>query len=163
VESKRKPDRNDIEKVLARVDFTAENVLAAAEENPALFLKVIEYRVQCLRFRSESKLNMDAKEAEIELLIRHKAQKDGEKPTEAAIKARVLLNPEVKAAKKDFVEKDSLDEYSKLLLELIRLRRDSIRSVTELTRDGMNSQRATETYTANLSEARRKISERYTE
>jgi len=54
-----------------------------------------------------------------------------------------------------------MDEYSKLIVEAFRMRRDCLRIIGDLTRDDLSLQRASEESTEKMRETRRKLKEKF--
>ena len=147
--------------LLARIDFSTDNVVAAAAENPVLFVKAIGYRLQCMRERSAAKMLWEQGQAGADLTIRSDARKVGEKVTERFIEEQVLLDPAVADMAKKFTEADELDEYSKLVVEAFRMRRDCLRIVGDLTRDELSLAKAAEAGMERMESTRSQLRKRF--
>jgi hypothetical protein len=74
-------------------------------------------------------MELERLKADVELTIRNNAAVLGEKITEGGIKAHVISNPMVQKGQSDLAEAETEEEYSKLLLEAYRHRRDSLEVV----------------------------------
>lgn len=151
----------DVIGLLNQMDFSPDNVVDAAAINPVLFVKAITYRLHCME--EKTRLEMDLKRlcAEVELEIRSDAKATDEKITENHIKAKLLLNEDISDATKAFERSEVYDEYSKLVVESFRMRRDCLRIVSDMTRDEMRQGRALDDATEVVSSNRRKLTERF--
>lgn len=156
-----KESKNEVAQLLKAIDFSAVNVVQAAAENPTLFVRAAEYRLTCLRARNAAKMEWEKAQAETDLAIRREARLTGDKITEALVSNQVTVNSTVAHYAVKFSEADELDEFSKLIIEAFRMRRDCLRIVGELTRDELSLARATEAGAEKLAVTRRKLKERF--
>jgi len=153
--------KSSIANVLNRLEFSPDDCVRAAAENPLLFRDVIDYRIDKMRDRNAAKMQMEKIKAEIELAIRADARANGDKVTEGTIDAKLLVDPKVDKAIKLFNAAEEADEYSRLLLEAIRLRRDALKVIGDLVRDEVSLQRATEMNMGKVAEARERLKAKY--
>lgn len=151
----------DIGDLLAQIDFSPDNVVAAAATNPKLFVKSIEFRVECLRKRNAAKMAWEKGQAEADMAIRREARKSGDKVTERYIEEQVLLDPGVATLATKFTAADEMDEYSKLIVEAFRMRRDCLKIIGDLTRDELSLARAAEAGAEKLANTRRRLRDKY--
>jgi len=156
-----KPKKVSPTELLDSIAFTSENVVAAAEEQPWLFARAIEYRMECMRNRGTAKLAYESTRATQELKYRNEAKARGDKLTEGNIDALILLDKTVTAAFKLFTTAEEFEEYSKLILEAMRMRRDCLRIVGDLTRDDMSVARAAAIQGERMEELRNKVDKRF--
>lgn len=150
----------DVRKLLTGIPFSSDDVIRAATENSVMFVDAIEFRRQQIWRRSTAKIAHERAEADAELRFRKKARDDGEKITEANIKALVLVDEDVTSAAAALAEAEELDEYSKLVVEVFRMRRDCLQIVKGLLADEWNSQRAVEAGAEKMREARETLRKR---
>jgi hypothetical protein len=150
----------NVRTLLNKIDFSPDNVVEAASVNPGLYVRAIEYRLQCLTEKSRQDMNHKRLRAETELEIRRHAKANDEKITEDHIKAKLLLNKDVSAAGEQAQQAETMDEYSKLVVEAFRMRRDSLRIVADMSRQEMNLGRALEA-NADLQETREKLRSKF--
>ena len=118
-----------VEEIIKRLPIIRENIFAEAAEMPKLFIDAARYRVRQLQRRSSAELELEALDASLSLRVR--ARLSGDKPTEGTIKANVATNKKIMAAKKKLAEAEAREEFSKLLIDTCRMRRDGIRVIAE--------------------------------
>lgn len=161
--TKTKPNNGiDIKGLLDRIDFSSDNVVAAAAENAPLFRVAIDYRIDCLRSRNVAKMAWEVAEAELELKLREDARLNGERITEGHIKALLQADAGIAEFHKKYLNSDELDEYSKLVVEAFRMRRDCLRIIGDLTPDDLSIQRALEAGGhAKIAATRKKLKDRF--
>lgn len=138
-----KPQSKPIDRIaslLDRLGFQPENVIQAASETPEMFREAIEFRRACLARRNQAEMVYERSKAEASLRIRTLARETGEKTTEDQIKSQTLLQVEVAAAATAFAQAEEFEEYSKLVLEAVRIRRDSVQVSSYLMRDDIRYQ-----------------------
>lgn len=150
-----------IQELLKKLDFQPQNVLDAAANNPGLFKLAIDFRLECLRRRNQMKMQYEQTSAEKELAIRKEARETRTKITNDEVTALLLVDKVVAASRRQFEAADEMDEYSKLVVEAFRMRRDSLRIVEDLVKDEMGLQRAVEQTAEKVAETRRKLYERF--
>ena len=158
-----KTKRRPISEVIGRVAFDPANVIAAAAENSTLFADTIDYRVECMQRRADAKALFERVQAECDLRVRQEAYRADEKITEKQVASKVVLDPLVSQVQEKHNRAETLDEYAKLACELFRMRRDCLKIVGDLTRDGINAQAAIEQGNAKMADARRKLRQRFPE
>lgn len=154
-------DKSPLTRLLERVEFQPENVVAAAAENSVLFLEAINYRLDCMRRRSAAKLYYERERARLDTSIRANARADGDRVTEKQIESTILLDVDLERANRSFQDAEEEDEYSKLIVEVFRMRRDCLRIVEGATRDEMSLQRAAEVGAEKMRETRQRLRERF--
>ena len=152
---------NSVITLLSKIDFSPDNVVDAAAEQPVLFVRAIQYRLECLITKTNAKMAWETAQAEKELKIRKEYRDAGEKITEGNIDALTLLDPDVAAACKKFSDAETYEEYSKLVVEAFRMRRDCLRIVDDMTRDEMGLQKAAELGAEKLKQTRRKLHDKF--
>ena len=153
--------RTNVEDLLNRIDFSPENVVDAAAQNPGMFVEAIRYRVETMGARNAAKMSWERVQAEHELLIRKTAKDLGEKMTEGAIESLLLVDEDVTEARHAFDAADESDEFAKLLVEAFRMRRDSLQVVGNLMRSELSLQSAVEAGAGKLAETRRRLKDRF--
>jgi len=151
----------EIQSLLTKIDFSPENVVSAAAENPILFVQAIQFRLSCLQKYNVAKMNWERTRADAELRLRQNARESGEKITEKNIEALLLQDEDVIASRIEFARADEMDEYSKLVVEAFRMRRDCLKIVGEMTRDELSLQKAIEIDSEKLAAVRQKLRERF--
>src|SRR5205085_3834483 len=151
----------NINTLLAKIDFSADNVINAASQQPVLFLQAIEFRIKCLRDANIAKMVWERERAAEELLIRKDALQSGMRVTEGNIDAQLLVNQTISDLGAAHSRAAEMDEYSKLIVEAFRMPRDCLRIIGDLTRDDLSLQRASEESTEKMRETRRKLKEKF--
>jgi hypothetical protein len=147
--------------LLAKIDFSPDNVVHAASVNSSLFVEAITYRLSCLEQKSAAKMAWEKGRAEKELKIRQTAREDGTKITEGNIDAMLLVDPGVSALTEKLSRKEVLDAYSQLVVEAFRMRRDCLRIVEGMTRDEYSMGRVAEAASEKTREIRNKMKDKF--
>lgn len=161
IEAEKSPSKNDVLQLLNMVGFAPENAVEAAATLPQLFVRAINYRLECLTNKSEAKLQAKRINAEVELEIRNEAKVNDEKITENHIKAKLTLDKQVSKAEHDLERSETFDEYSKLVVEAFRIQRDSLQVIKGLISDEIRQGRALDQEVETLSATRKKLKERF--
>ncbi len=152
----------NVKALLDRIDFSTDNVVAAAAENAPLFRIAIDYRIECLRLRTAAKMTWEVAKAEKELKLRHEARSNGDRITERHVDALLLVDPKIVVLHKEYSKADETDEYSKLIVEAFRMRRDCLRIIGDLTPDDLSIQRALEAGHEKLATIRKQLNDKFT-
>ncbi len=156
-------DKNDIDvkKLLAGVEFNPDDVVTAAARNAVFFVDAAQFRLACMEKRAAAKLAHERVEAETSLAVRKYHKDLGDKITEGTVDATVLLTPAVKSAAEALSKADVYDEYSKLIVEVFRMRRDCLRIVDDMTRGEMAAQSAIEAGSEKMRGQREELRKRF--
>jgi hypothetical protein len=155
------PKISAVAKLLQAVDFSAESIVEAAANNSALFADAAEFRLDCLFKRADAKAAYERIAAETEMRVRRDAAKLDEKLTEAGCSAKVKLDSKVAAAREAYDKADALDEYSKLITDLFRMRRDCLEIVKDMVRSEISAQASIESQRDKLTRYRRDLKEKF--
>jgi len=147
--------------LLAKIDFSPDRVVDAAAENAVLFVEAIHYRLECLEDSTNTKMEWEKARAERSLEIRKEASDNGVKTTEAGVEALLLVDKRVSKLAQDRAKAEIQDEYSKLVVEAFRMRRDCLKIVGEMTRDEISLQRSAEAGAEKAAELRRRMKEKF--
>ena len=151
----------DIKNLLQRIDFSPEDVIQATAENTRMFRQAVDYRMEQVKYRNVAKMQLEEAEAAAELLLRADARDTREKITENHIKAHLLVNPELHDRREARNRADEHEEYSKLLIDMVKMRRDCLQIIQGLAMTEGSLRRAAEAAGAELSKMRSKIQARY--
>jgi len=151
----------DIPKLLKSLDIDQDNLLQSASEAPGLFLMASVFRVKRLRLRAEAKSNLELTRSETSLRIRQELVDNGEKATEGKVSDMIASDPKVVALEKEFNEQTAEEEISKLLLEAMRIRRDSLKVISDLTGAERAIEKIHSTQTSELEKAKSKVKQKY--
>lgn len=151
----------ELQSLLDALDLTPETVLKAAGEQPVLFMDAARYRVGRMERRVRAKAVLETGKAECALRMRREAEDNGEKITEGKIGNLIDADAVIITLRANYEDAEVEDEFSKLLLEAFRVRRDCIRVISDLT----GAERAIESLrtkeTVELDKARRKARDKY--
>jgi hypothetical protein len=116
--------------LIKRLPLVDENILAEAAKQPMLFIDAARYRVAKMRSRLKSEATLEYATAAVALKIRVR-RADGEKLTEGAVKAKVAKNLSLRTLRTACDDSTAREEFSKLILEAYRMRRDGIRIIAD--------------------------------
>ena len=147
--------------LLANLSFQPENVVSAAQQTPGMFRDAAEYRRLCLFERNRAKLKYESEAAAFSLKVRKAARDVGEKLTNDEINAKVTASLRLMpfAQARDRAEEG--EEYSHLLVDAIRVRRDCLRMIADLVRQEISMQSAVEANRGPVDQLRAKLRARY--
>lgn len=150
-----------INELLEDLDFVPENVIEAACANSVMFRDAIEYRRDCMEKKAEAKVAYEVAEAEYQLEVRKQAKANDEKVTEKHVESLTVVEPELRKLRVLFLRAEALDEYSKLIVDVFRMRRDCLEVVKDLVRNEYGIQSAVEAGSTKMLAARKKLKERF--
>jgi len=120
------------ETLISHLALVDENILAEAARQPILFLDAARYRVAAMRHRAQANAELDYRRSRIALTIRARKDASGEKKfTEAALKEKVESQTAIRELRDKTERSYEAEEFSKLILEAYRMRRDAIRVIAE--------------------------------
>jgi ABC-type Fe3+-hydroxamate transport system substrate-binding protein len=152
----------DIDAILDSLDFSGtDDVVEALAITPRLFMNAADYRIACLRNRNQAEMNADLIEAQRGVDLRKEAAEAGEKLTEKSLEQTLTLDPDVvKGIQAKFAAVEE-DEYSKLVVEAFRMRRDCLESIGRIAGTEMSYQKALESNQQKLAATREKLKQKY--
>lgn len=119
----------DLERMISKLVFHEEDVARAAMEQPKLFLEACRFRVQKLRKKIAAKTDYEQKYARVAMQLRAQKRKG---QTEGLIKDRAALHSSVREAKKAFDKAAVAEEWSELLVEAYRQRKDACKILAQI-------------------------------
>lgn len=125
----------DLQELLDNLDFTEATCADAARNQPRLFATAGRYYSQKYRARMRAEHHAELMESETNLQIRWHDKEQGEKRTEAYIKALVGKSKRVNDARKRLMTSQVEEQWSKHLYDAYRQRGNSIRVVSDLLGD----------------------------
>ena len=149
------------DQLLKQVDFSSDNIVTAAAENSRLFLRAVTLRMQCVRESNAAKMGYEEARARLSLKLRAEAEAIGQKTTEKGIEALLLIDPDLITLATLRDRADEMEEYSKLVVEAFRMRRDCLEIIKGLVWDEMSLQRAAELNSGKLAELRARVRNKY--
>lgn len=121
----------DSKLLIKRLALVDENIMAEAATQPILFIDAARYRVAAMKKRAQAQAELDYRKSRIALSIRARRNEAGDKVTEAAMKERVEKHSVVRKLRDRVERAFELEEFSRLILEAYRMRRDAIRVIGE--------------------------------
>ena len=119
------------ELLIERLALVDENILAEAARQPILFIDAVRFRVAAMRRRSQAVAELGAKRSRIALVIRAKGVAAGERVTDKNCAERVDKHSLIRELSDKVDRAIEVEEFSKLILEAYRMRRDAIRVIAE--------------------------------
>jgi len=150
-----------VARMLDRLAFSPENVVAAAVETPVMFRDAVEYRKLCLFERNQAKARYERAAADVALKLRKAARDCGDRTTEGEISARVASNLKLIPFVSARDRAEEAEEYSRLVVDTIRVRRTCLEMIAQLVREEISIQSAVEGNRGKLDDLQRKLSARY--
>ena len=151
----------DVEELISTLDFTDEDVLSAAKAQPLLYVHAVRFRIQQMRKRTKAESALSVLRSVKALALRQKGAAAGDRVTEGSIKERLDCDKEVLKASKQFNDAEQWEEYSKLLLEAFRMRRDALKVVADLIGAEVYVQRRVDDSPSELQKAKRRLQDKY--
>ena len=131
------PTRPDsVLRIVEKLGLDPDAIIHASAEQGLLFMNAAEYRVTCLTRRNSCKSRLDADTAAHALAVRRAAEKSGEKITEGKIANELAADSVLESRRNDLAVAEEEVEYSYLLLEALRMRRDMLRILNDQQRSG---------------------------
>ena len=159
---KRRPVESDpMDDLLGKIDFQPEGVVHAAAENSRLFMQAVDFRMTKLHAYNAAKLRLERDEAELDLKLRKDARETGDKITEGAIKAILLVDEDLHLQRERLNSAEEAHEYARCVVEIFRMRRDCLQIVQGLAMTEGSLRQAAETAARELQGAREKAKARY--
>lgn len=123
--------KSEITALVDQLSVIDEDIRHEAVRQPALFIEAVRYRVSRMRIRSQAEAMFEAFVSRRGLVVRARVQGSKERVTEGAIKARVQKHPKFKLLQSALADAEAEEEFSKLLLEAFRMRRDAIKILAD--------------------------------
>ena len=123
-----------VDELIQSLQIVDENVCAEAVKQPLLFVAAARYRVARMRDRAVAEAQLDELTSRLGLM--HRARATDGKPTNDHIKALVQKNPKWKEARDKLQRAEEKEEFSKLLLEAFRSRKDALKIIAEIMLSG---------------------------
>lgn len=119
------------QELLDGLQFSGEALERAALEQAPLFVKAASFRVQAMAKRFQFESAVKVLEATLSERLRTEADESGARIVQAEVQAAQQLDSSCSAARKQLQEAELEEEFAKLLLEGYRMRRDSMRIISE--------------------------------
>lgn len=121
--------RDKLRELVRQLPIIDENILAVAAEQPLWFLQAARFRVTMMRRHAAADAALEQFYVERGLKMREKYSEN--KVTESFIKSHVMGSEKYRVLKDDVKDAEASEEFSKLLLEAYRMRRDAIKIIAE--------------------------------
>jgi hypothetical protein len=153
--------KRSIADLLGKIDFSPNNIVAAAAVNTVLFVEALDFRRESLEAKTRTKMALSRTEAEFDVEARRTAKALGEKITERQIESMMLLDDVIQARQDASAKAEEYDEYVKLVVEAFRMRRDCLEIVASLVRNEISSQDAYEAGSEKLVEQRKALRKKF--
>jgi len=112
--------------LLEQIAFQPEELIEAAATQPSLFEAAASWRVRVMRARMTADTALKSTSAGEAQSIRDSYVAAGGKLTEAGLQENLQLNKKVQRATADLQKLQELEAYALLVLEALRMRRDSL-------------------------------------
>jgi hypothetical protein len=116
--------------LIARLGIVQQNILNEAAEMPTYFAEAAVYRVDKMRRRTAAEMELSAYRASLSQKIRRRKASDA-KLTENGIKELVYGDQHVAVLQAQVYHAEAQEELSRLLLDALKMRRDSIRIIAD--------------------------------
>ena len=128
--------------LIRKLAIISENNVIEAVNQPLLFIEAAKYRVDKMRSTKAAEGALEAFAAERAMRIRAKGTRTGEgRITDSYVKATLQKNPRYRELSAAIDDAEAKEEFSKLLLEAYRMRRDAIKIISDT--NGFNAARGT--------------------
>ena len=150
-----------VKHLLANLSFQPENVVSAAQQTPGMFRDAAEYRRLCLFESNRAKLKWESEAAAFSLKVRKAARDVGDKLTNDEITAKVTASLRLMPHAQARDRAEEAEEYSHLLVDAVRVRRDCLRMIADLVRQEISIQSAVEANRGPVDALRAKLRARY--
>lgn len=118
--------------LLKQLDFSDEEVVDASKAQPKLFVEAVRFRVQMMRDATRIESQLSLVKSQTSAKFRAKLKERGERATEGQVSERLGTDPEIVSLTAKLNEAEQAEEYSKLLLEAFRMRRDALKVVADV-------------------------------
>ena len=125
---------SDVRELVDKLELDENDILSAAKEQPALFLKAARYKAQKQDRRADAEFQLDVLKTDLALKIRARDRATNKrKPiTEANIKELLLKYPAYQEALKKFARAQKEEDFAKRLLDAYDHRGKSIKMVIDM-------------------------------
>ncbi len=147
-------------RLLRLLDFSDEEVVDASKQQPKLFVEAVRFRVQKMRHRTQLESQLSLAKSQKSSKFRAKAKERGERVTEGQVSERMNTDPEIISLSAQVSAAEEEEEYSKLLLEAFRMRRDALKVVADVIGAELFISKR-ELGTTELAKMKKKLSEKY--
>jgi hypothetical protein len=117
--------------LIEALPIVGENILAEAALQPQYFISAARYRVDRMRDRMQAAARREYLAARLRLLVRSRRNAAGKKVSEGYLDEKIEVYPKHRELRLAVDQALLEEEFSKLILEAYRHRRDSIRIIAE--------------------------------
>lgn len=151
----------DVLGIIEQLTFDDANVALANLNQGKLYLDASTLYVQVLRSCADQKAEVSRLRSALSLSIRKNAAASGEKITEGGIEARLSVSPKVRAAEALLRSLEQQQEFVRLLLEAMKMRRDAIKNLSEINASEFPVLRGAVDTQTKVKDIKRKLGERF--
>lgn len=120
----------DLDDLLDNLEFSADNVQAAALNQPKLLLAAGRLQVRKTREKSRAEAALRLRRTEVDQYHRKRARENGTKLTEAQIVAKIDRDAEVIRLQEEFDRAREEYEFAKLIVEAYHSRGSTIKVIS---------------------------------
>lgn len=125
-------EKIDENSLLRGIELSEDDLIGSAIKQPELFWLAGRLRVQSMHKRASHELELEAVSARVGVKARNSKDDKGKREfTEGHVKARIELDPRVQRLRKKLNKDFEMEEATKQLLDVYRMRRDIIRVVAD--------------------------------
>ena len=151
----------DLEGLVRSLDFSDEEAAEAARTQPALFLLASIYRVQKMRKRQRREAKLKVIRSQYAKQVRRELTELGQRITDKQIEERLTRHKHVIELEAVLARAEQEEEFAKLLLTSMHMRRDALKVVAELVGAEVYVSRRLENSGTELTEIRKRLKEKY--
>jgi hypothetical protein len=127
-----KRSEDKVDQLIRSLAVIDENIRAEAIAQATLFIEASRYRVECMRVRMQAEAEFEAFSSKRWLVIREKkSQVSKERITNDQIKSQLQIGSNYRRLKAAVNRAEAEEEFSKLLLEAYRMRRDALKILAD--------------------------------
>jgi uncharacterized protein YwbE len=123
---------DEIDDLIDELQVIDADIKREAVNQVGLFIRAARLRVDAMRARARSSAELESRRAGLAVAIRNKKDAKGGKLTEGALKEKLETHSVVKMLREKSDRTYEVEELTKLILEVCRQRRDSIRIIAEM-------------------------------
>lgn len=154
-------ERVIVDDLIKGLSFSDEEVVDAAKMQPTLFLHASRLRIQTMRNRVAAEARLQAERAERAGKFRMRGKEAGERVTEGQVQERLARIPEIIKLTKEVTDAEEYEEWSKLLLEAYRMRRDALKVVADMLGAEVYVSRMQSGQSTQMANIRQKLEKKY--
>ncbi len=151
----------DIEELLRNSDFLDEDIVRAAQIQPKLYLQAAIYRVQKMRRKQRRAAKLKSLHSTLASKARKHLKHLGERATDKQVEEMVSQEDDIIELEASLAKAEQEEEFGKLLLTVMQMRRDSLKINAELVGAEVYVSRKLEGSNTQLDDLRDKLKKKY--